>query len=292
MCAQRRSCVPHMPAMETVLEKGRDFSSSQSDKEASFSITEVSRSSSRERRTSRDAPPNRNTRLSVSSDSETPHVSVVVVDENKLYGCPKCGKSFKHNYKLKRHVSIVHEKRKPHKCPHNGCNKSFSQRCHLKVHISSVHDKQKPHKCSKCDRSFSQNSHLKAHIISVHEKRKQHSCSHCEKSFSGKRDLDLHIASVHDKLKPHICVQCNKRFSRNFNLKIHIAEEHDKRKAHVCSKCKCRFATKGNLNAHIAKGHNEEISTGKIGECFTFHWIFRQCLLVPHHVFTQVLEHI
>ena len=38
---------------------------------------------------------------------------------------------------LKQHISAVHEKKKPHKCPE--CDLSFSQGCGLKRHIEAVH---------------------------------------------------------------------------------------------------------------------------------------------------------
>ena len=40
--------------------------------------------------------------------------------------------------RLKRHIAVVHEKKKPFKC--NNCFRSFSIRYHLQMHVKAKHD--------------------------------------------------------------------------------------------------------------------------------------------------------
>ena len=52
--------------------------------------------------------------------------------------CKECGKYFKDNNKLKRHVETVHLKLKPYKC--ETCNKSFGEKSHMKRHVKNTHE--------------------------------------------------------------------------------------------------------------------------------------------------------
>ena len=81
--------------------------------------------------------------------------------------CKTCDASFEGKGNLDRHVSSVHEGKKPFKC--NICNASFARKNHLKTHVASVHEGKKPFKCNICDASFSQKPRLSTHVVSVHE---------------------------------------------------------------------------------------------------------------------------
>ena len=61
--------------------------------------------------------------------------------EEKLYPCnqPNCNKTFKHMFKLSRHIRLVHKKERPHPCKQKGCLKKFGTKTHLDRHVASVH---------------------------------------------------------------------------------------------------------------------------------------------------------
>ena len=73
------------------------------------------------------------------------------------------------------------------------CGKTFSRATYLKKHIHIVHEGHKDHKCKSCGKSFSESSTLKRHIDTVHEGHKDHKCESCGKSFSGAQYLKQHI---------------------------------------------------------------------------------------------------
>ena len=75
--------------------------------------------------------------------------------------CENCDKAFSTRSNLNKHVSSIHEEKKPFKC--DICNYSFSQKGHLKTHVSSVHVGKKPFKCDICDYSCSQKGALTKH---------------------------------------------------------------------------------------------------------------------------------
>ena len=76
----------------------------------------------------------------------------------KSYECIVCSNCFSNKVLLRRHISSVHEKKKPLEC--KICDTSFSQKHHLNRHVSSVHEGIKPFKCKICDTSFSQKNSI------------------------------------------------------------------------------------------------------------------------------------
>ena len=65
------------------------------------------------------------------------HVSSV--HEKKSFGCNICEKTYPNNSRLKRHIAIVHEKKKSLIC--DICKKTFSEKSTLENHIKTVHEK-------------------------------------------------------------------------------------------------------------------------------------------------------
>ena len=109
--------------------------------------------------------------------------------------CSICDANFTQRGKLNRHISTVHEKKKPFKC--SICDCSFSSKHYMNTHVASVHGGKKPFKCSECYSSFSMNSDLKRHIASVHEKKKPFKCSKCDSNFSARQVLNRHMKRKH-----------------------------------------------------------------------------------------------
>lgn len=76
--------------------------------------------------------------------------------------CEHCGRVFKYNSKLSRHL-LVHTKSKEFKC--NYCDAAFSLSHNLKVHMR-IHMGIKPFKCAYpgCDKMFTQSCNMKVHM--------------------------------------------------------------------------------------------------------------------------------
>ena len=106
------------------------------------------------------------------------------------------------------------------------CKSSFTRNNDLKRHISSVHEGKRPFNCEKCDSTFKESSHLKSHERRVHEGTKTFSCTYCDKRFSGNNDLTRHLSTVHGVKTPYNCNFCDISFKWNSNLRRHLKSVH------------------------------------------------------------------
>eukprot|EP00096_Caligus_rogercresseyi_P005004 TRINITY_DN1978_c0_g1_i1.p1 TRINITY_DN1978_c0_g1~~TRINITY_DN1978_c0_g1_i1.p1 ORF type:complete len:200 (-),score=62.16 TRINITY_DN1978_c0_g1_i1:918-1517(-) len=88
-------------------------------------------------------------------------------ENDKLYTCPECSKSFKERYRLSRHSSTVHLKIKPYSC--SLCSSSFGRSDKLKRHMNTVHLRDKPYKCIHCGHKSVRSDKMKEHIERVHK---------------------------------------------------------------------------------------------------------------------------
>ena len=88
----------------------------------------------------------------------------IVHEKRKDHICDACKKAFANKVDLEGHISFVHEGIKKFKCEQSNqmCNKAFVSQSNLRQHIANVHA-QKRFKCDKSDKRFNQNAHLKSH---------------------------------------------------------------------------------------------------------------------------------
>ena len=155
-----------------------------------------------------------------------------------VFKCSQCDKAFYNEQKLKDHVEIVHEGKKPNKSQPNEkyqcieCREKFTCRSRLNIHMISVH----VHKCPLCNTCFKDKDQLKDHVDRVHEGKKKYACPTCDQRFSVKHSMTSHINAVHEKVKTVTCVFCNQSFSNKQQLKNHIGKVHEGPTAQVLRK--------------------------------------------------------
>uniref|UniRef100_A0AAV2LJW6 Uncharacterized protein n=1 Tax=Knipowitschia caucasica TaxID=637954 RepID=A0AAV2LJW6_KNICA len=137
-----------------------------------------------------------------------------------LYLCTDCGKGFTNKYGLKQHQRI-HTGEKPNNCPH--CPKTFAHVGQLNVHLRT-HTGEKPYLCTHCGDSFRQSGDLKRHERR-HTGIRPHTCPECGKGFSRPTSLKAHIM-LHLGQRIFKCTQCGKSFSRNYHLRRHHQKMH------------------------------------------------------------------
>ena len=83
------------------------------------------------------------------------------------FKCVECGKTYKTQSNLNKHIKLVHECRKDHICTE--CGNAFAQKSHLDQHISAKHSK--VIKCHYCNNEFHTYSDREAHVTIEHEER-------------------------------------------------------------------------------------------------------------------------
>jgi len=114
---------------------------------------------------------------------------------NKKVICTLCNKLFSNKNNLKTHVSSIHNKNLPFKCPYSNCSKKYPNNTKLQTHIRT-HKGIKPFICEICGKRFNENGNLKSHL-NKHEENKKFKCSFCEKSYKSSGHLKEHIDIIH-----------------------------------------------------------------------------------------------
>merc|ERR1712154_410005 len=68
------------------------------------------------------------------------------------FNCMQCDKSLSSRSALRRHVKVIHNKIRAHRCGVR--NQDFAQNCDLLKHISAVHRGEKDHRCAECGKAY------------------------------------------------------------------------------------------------------------------------------------------
>jgi len=137
-------------------------------------------------------------------------------ETTKCWECGICGKEFKHQYTLIRHLP-VHTDERNFQC--DMCEKAFRQLSTLTQHKASKHSNSKPYVCEICTKSFCRVSILINHK-KTHANEKLYKCPFCEKGFHQKINLKMHM-NIHTNKRPYSCSNCQKGFNQKSNLAVH-----------------------------------------------------------------------
>uniref|UniRef100_A0A665TPP5 Gastrula zinc finger protein XlCGF52.1-like n=2 Tax=Echeneis naucrates TaxID=173247 RepID=A0A665TPP5_ECHNA len=139
--------------------------------------------------------------------------------------CRFCGKKFKKDSALIRHMDEIHMGERAFKC--SDCDKEFARRDHLAVHLR-IHTGEKPHKCTFCGKSFAQSSNLNVHLR-MHTGEKPYFCKSCGKMVAHTTHLKNCGIRESKQEKSFRCVVCGKKFQTASKLKAHM-KVHEARK--------------------------------------------------------------
>ena len=142
-------------------------------------------------------------------------------EEPELYQCGLCGTFFPHDWDLKRHEKIVHNKLNDLNCLQ--CGKAFKLLSCLQKHVQTAHHRRlKTYRCKYCEKSFGESSNLQVHIRTVHQGIKSYKCEECGKTFGQSGNLSSHIRAVHRKIKEYRCHICGIDFDGIRTLQVGI----------------------------------------------------------------------
>ncbi|XP_068177676.1 zinc finger protein 585A-like [Antennarius striatus] len=164
---------------------------------------------------------------------------------DKSYPCDVCGKKFKVEYALKKHV-LGHQGEQYY-C--SLCRKHFIKLSHYKRHVM-VHDRRES-RCPHCDSVFLKLTALKYHLR-THVEERPHQCSCCIETFEEKEDLEQHCLK-HRKFKrerPYSCTRCDHAFCTLVELTEHMGA-HEGEQPSSCPVCGRTFLNKNKLEKHL-----------------------------------------
>ncbi|XP_037752134.1 transcription factor Ovo-like 2 [Chelonia mydas] len=124
-------------------------------------------------------------------------------DDAALHNCELCGKGFRLQRMLNRHVKC-HSQVKRHLCTF--CGKGFNDTFDLKRHVRT-HTGIRPYKCEICNKAFTQRCSLESHLKKIHGVHQQYAykqrrdklyvCEDCGYTGPTQEDLYLHVTNAH-----------------------------------------------------------------------------------------------
>ncbi|KAL0277286.1 UNVERIFIED_CONTAM: hypothetical protein PYX00_004627 [Menopon gallinae] len=162
----------------------------------------------------------------------------------KIWQCGVCGKDFRHQYTLTRHLP-THTDERNYKC--ETCGKAFRQMSTLSQH-RAIHSDARPYVCEFCRKTFNRVSTLISHK-KTHSDYKPHKCHICGKAFHQKGNLRNHIFT-HTNERPYKCDICTKGFNQMSNLMCHKAHTHSEKGMYPCIRCGEVFNKRFSLRTH------------------------------------------
>lgn len=177
--------------------------------------------------------------------------------------CPECDKSFVCRSSLMRHRKLQHLVGDIYKC--HLCGKTFRAETDLKRHLLT-HSGERPWSCDQCTKSFVSKSSLMVHKRS-HDESQKYTCFVCNKKFHIRTDLVRHEATHSGNLKWE-CAICTKTYSGKSALKRHIKD------AHLFEKLSGKKETSDSWNDYLEKiksDSNEREAVIKSIDCYVIY---------------------
>lgn len=196
----------------------------------------------------------------------------IKVNGKTYFHCQDCGKNLFRRCTYVRHMRI-HTGEKPFTC--HVCGKQFRAEPQIQRHVREVHEGVKEHACPICGRKFA-NTRTRNDHVTVHTGERRLVCHLCGKRFKTRATFHTHKRS-HTNLFPHKCTHCGKSFRRQYECTKHMMI-HTGERPHACDICGRCFRYQNDMIRH-----KQIHSDHKPFSCAVCHLNFRQERYLKNH---------
>lgn len=147
-------------------------------------------------------------------------------EDRMLYSCSTCGRQFRQNTGLWRHLRTHNPdaRRRRYSCPR--CGRDFARRDYLREHLASHEEAQHRRRfvCDVCERAFLQSSDLNRHR-GTHAGERRFECGVCKRPFLNASSRKRH-EKEHDPAQRVACPECGATFKRACQMREHVVRQH------------------------------------------------------------------
>ncbi|XP_076766390.1 uncharacterized protein LOC143433130 [Xylocopa sonorina] len=151
---------------------------------------------------------------------------VKMQDDEKIFTCDHCPKTFSKKYSLRRHMA-THNSALNFECV--VCHQLLKTKRTLRLHMVLHEDSGKMFQCSDCGFMSKRSHSLKRHQIRIHSKYFNYKCPHCPKMFKLSSDYTRH--QMKHVVAPCRCEVCGKVYQNEFFLRVHRTMGKNRRTA-------------------------------------------------------------
>ena len=183
-----------------------------------------------------------------SAQSELDVHKAVHVNNERNYNCDKCGKVYKREWGLGRHILDEHAVAESVPVPKYGCfqcRETFIAKADLIVHLETHRAEDMYYTCKTCYKVFNGKDSFDSHqLICV----SSHRCTRCLKIFTSKTEYAQHLSTHTSGSGQNTCQECNKVFRDKFAYEQHLFKMHKEKwdemlKSNISEKSQVYFKT-------------------------------------------------
>ena len=131
-------------------------------------------------------------------------------------------------------------------------------------HVSSVHEKKKPFQCNLCGKCFTENGSVTKHITTIHEGIKLFLCNDCGSKFGTKSELSKHTSKKHNTSIHDGKMLSKYEFSINSITKKELRKTVENKTSNIGKVKDGQLFIKNQINKqNFQKGHNVQKDIGE-----------------------------